>query len=226
MAVNATASILLVGGSSLLSLGIGYNYSTGGQLVGKRFVDMVKETPYKDVLTVNATYEVYIIKKAQLHRLLLVKLKGSLYPWITFEINTPNLTDLTTVMQEKEDLPWNSENVGNYVGNLLGICAIADSVIKRMENYRLFSSNCQHFCNNLLIELGLETYETTIGPRTTLEPEFNQWPGPDTHFTARGLDHAYSSAIGFAPGIVARATAAIVGLVIGAPSTLNVATTH
>lgn len=218
MAVATTS--LLLGGSSLLGLGSssasGSAYklgSTGGRLVGKPFVDMVKETPYKDVISVNTTYKIYIMKK--LHRLLLVKMKGSSFPWITFEVNTPNLTDLTTVMQETKDLPCNSDQVGNYEGNLLGICAIADSVVKRMENYRLFSNNCQHFCNNLLLELELETYETTVGPRTTLEPEFNR-----SHSTARRFDHAYSNAIGYAPGIVARAAAAAVGFAIGAPSTL------
>lgn len=217
----ATASILF-GGSSLLGIGSSSSsasssvYTFGGRLVGEPFVDMVKETPYKDVLTVNATYEVCIIKN--IHRLLLVKMKDSSYPWITFEVNTPNLTDLTTVMQETEDLPQISEEVGDYEGNLLSICEIADSVVKRMKNYRLFSNNCQHFCNNLLLELGLETYETTVGPRTTLEPEFKS-----SHFTARGLDRAYSSAIDFAPGIVVRATAAAVGFAVGAPSTLAAA---
>ena len=216
----ATASFLL-GGSSLLGSSNSasssiYSYSsTGGQLVGKHFVDMVKETPYEDVLTVNTTYEVYIIKNIQLHRLLLVKMKDSSYPWITFEVNTPNLTDLTTVMQVTEDLPWYSGKVGDYEGSLHSICEIADSVVERMGNYRLFSNNCQHFCNNLLLELGLETYyDTTVGPRTTLEPEFN------SHLTARGFDNVYSSAIGYAPSIVARATAAVVGFAVGAPSTL------
>ena len=214
----ATASFLLggslLGGSSLLgssSTSSSIYSSTGGRLVGKHFVDMVKETPYEDVLAVNTTYEVYIIKNVQLHRLILVKMKDSSYPWITFEVNTPNLTDLTTVMQMTEDLPWYSSKVDDYEGNLLSICEIADGVVERMGNYRLFSNNCQHFCNNLLLELGLETYDTTVGPRTTLEPE---------HPTARGFDRAYSSAIGFAPGIVARATAAVIGFAVGAPSTL------
>ena len=214
----ATSSILF-GGSSLLGIVSSSASSSvysqfGGRLVGEPFVDMVKETPYKDVLTVNATHEVYIMK-AQLHRLLLVKMKDSSYPWITFEVSTPNLIDLMTVMQKTEDLPQISEEVGDYEGNLLSICEIADSVVKRMKNYRLFSNNCQHFCNNLLLELGLDTFETTVGPRTTLEPEFKP-----SHLTARGLDCAYSSAIGYAPGIVARATAAAVGFAVGAPSTL------
>ena len=213
----ATSSILF-GGSSLLGI-VGSSASSvytqfGGRLVGEPFVDMVKETPYKDVLTVNATHEVYIMKE-HLHRLLLVKMKDSSYPWITFEVSTPNWTDLMTVMQKSEDLPQISEEVGDYEGNLLSICEIADSVVKRMKNYRLFSNNCQHFCNNLLLELGLDTYETTVGPRTTLEPEFKR-----SHLTARGLDYACSSAIGCAPGIVARATAAAVGFAVGAPSTL------
>jgi hypothetical protein len=215
MAVITTS--IELGGSSLLGsiggsgAGIGFS-STGGRLVGNPFVDMVKETEYEDVLSVNATHMVFIMK-AQLHRLLLVKMKDSSYPWITFEVNTPNLTNLTTVMQKTKDLPCNSEKVGSYEGSLLKVCEIADSVVERMEKYCLFSNNCQHFCNNLLLKLGLKTYKTTVGPRTTLEPD-------TTHLTARGLDHAYSSAISYAPDIVARATATAVGIAIGAPSTL------
>ena len=217
MAVVAAASILL-GGSSLLgsgsSSGIYSSSSVGGGLVGKPFANMIKETSHEDVLSVNTTYEVFIVKRAQLHRLLLVRMKDSSYPWITFEVNTPNMTNLTTVMQETENLPWNSEKVGDFEGNLLGICVIADSVVERMEKYRLFTNNCQHFCNNLLQEMGLETYDTTVGPRTTLEPEF------DSHYAAREFDRAYSNAIVFAPSIVARATAAAIGFAIGAPATL------
>lgn len=207
MAVEIASLIHVLGGSSLLSS----SSASGGQLV---FMDMAKKTPYKDVLTVNTTHEVYIMK-ARLHRFLLVKMKGSSYPWITFEINTPNLTDLTTLMQEIEDLPLNNEKVGDYEGKLLTVCVIADSVVERMENYHLFSNNCQHFCNNLLLELGLQTYETTVGPRTTLEPEFN----PDTHTRAWGLDHAYNSAMGYTPAIVASAAAAVIGFIVGVPST-------
>ena len=221
MAVAAATASVLLGGSSLLGSGssssICSSSSVGGRLVGNPFVNMVTGTPYRDVLSVNTTYEICIIKRA-LHRLLLVKMKDSSYPWITFEVNTPDMTDLTTVMQEMENLPWNSESVDNYEGNLHSICVIADSVVERMENYRLLTNNCQHFCNNLLQELGLETYDTTVGPRTTLEPEFN------SRSTARGLDNAYSSAIGYAPTIVGRATAAIVGYIVGAPSTVIVAT--
>ena len=224
MAVVTTAgAAVLLGGSSLLGIGSSNNYSSiksptgASQLItGKAFVDMVRETPYKDVLAVNTTYEVYIIKKAQLHRLLLVKMKHSSYSWITFEVNTPNMTDLTTVMQETESLPWNSERVDTYKGTLLNICKIADGVVERMEHYRLFSSNCQHFCNNLLLELGLDTYATTVGPQTTLEPMSH-------HYTARGLDCACSTAMEFAPGTFVKAAATVVGFAIGAPSTVAAA---
>ena len=38
-----------------------------------------------------------------------------------------------------------------------------------MGGYHLFTSNCQHFCNNVLRWLNYETYPTTVGSDTTLQ---------------------------------------------------------
>lgn len=47
------------------------------------------------------------------------------------------------------------------------VCEIADAVRRGMQYYRLLDNNCQHFCNNVLERLGLETERTTVGPTTT-----------------------------------------------------------
>lgn len=36
-----------------------------------------------------------------------------------------------------------------------------------MGKYSLFKNNCQHFCNNVLTELGLPITRTTCGKETT-----------------------------------------------------------
>ena len=36
-----------------------------------------------------------------------------------------------------------------------------------MRYYRLLDNNCQHLCNNVLKQLGLETERTTVGPTKT-----------------------------------------------------------
>ena len=60
---------------------------------------MVKQTPYKDQLDIpSKIYEVYI-QRARVHRLLLVKEKGSTLPLISFEIITPDLRDLKTLIR-------------------------------------------------------------------------------------------------------------------------------
>ena len=65
------------------------------------------------------------------------------------------------------------KHVGAYEGTLNELCQKADNVIVRMGGYNLFRNNCQHFCNNLLSEIGLESgkQKTSVGPTTTLTPE-------------------------------------------------------
>ena len=50
---------------------------------------------------------------------------------------------------------------------LLGLCRIAERVRLGMGEYNVLTNNCQHFCNNVLKELGLPPHPTTVGPDTT-----------------------------------------------------------
>ena len=216
MAAAAAGSLLgsvVVGGSSSASFGSFLSYSSsGGRFVGEAFVKMIANTPYVDVLNVPSTYEVYIIKRTQLHRLLIVKMKDSDYPLITFEVNTPNMTNLTTVLRILSSGPWMMEKVDEYQGTLKQLCEVADDVVSRMENYRLLTNNCQHFCNNLLQELGFQTYETTVGPTVSIARS------DDNHSFQRGMDTALATALSSTSGAVRVSVAAAIGLVIGAPS--------
>lgn len=65
------------------------------------------------------------------------------------------------------------KHVGTYQGTLNELCQRADRVIVKMGAYNLFRSNCQHFCNNFLSEIGLESgkQKTSIGPTTTVTRE-------------------------------------------------------
>ena len=67
---------------------------------------------------------------------------------------------------------------------------MADKVVDDMGRYSLFSNNCQHFCNNLLSRLGLETFPPTVGPETTVAcaegvPEFDRFDYLVDHMNLR-----------------------------------------
>jgi hypothetical protein len=57
-------------------------------------------------------------------------------------------------------------DAGTYNGTLHDLCQIADKVVEEMKSYNLVTSNCQHFCNNLLRKIGKKTYPMTVGCMT------------------------------------------------------------
>ena len=151
---------------------------------GDNFVDLVKETPYKTLLKVKTEYELNLVK-SQLHWLLLVRMKDSDEAYISLEITTSNMTDLLQTMRiyEQESDPTNllkATPVANYETKLIDLCETADRVVRQMGTYSLISRNCQHFCNTLLTQLGIETdnYHTTVGPNylPTAEENFDNLP--------------------------------------------------
>jgi hypothetical protein len=146
--------------TSPASLSSGQGFSN----YGKSFVEMVNGSDYKPVIHTSSSYEVRIINPESAHWLILVKMKGSGFPYLTFEITTSNGSDLLETTRAVSD--ESSEEVGDYDGDLYGLCQIADEVVKEMAEYNFFTSNCQQFCNNLLQKMGLPTYPPTIGPET------------------------------------------------------------
>ena len=148
-------------------------------------MEMVEKTDYKAMCNVIVDYDIYVVRK-QLHWLLLVRMKSSELSFITLEITTTNLKDCIPTMRRLSRpttslsttrlygdrsvplLTCEPETVGQYHGRFSDICRTADAVLENMEEYNLLTNNCQHFINNLLSKLGFKTYQTTVGPQTSV----------------------------------------------------------
>ena len=192
------------------------------QITGKKFEEMVQSTPYCVVLKADGTYEIYIDRRTY-HRRLLVKMKGATYPLITFEITTPDMSTLTQVMCTAFDgFIDGIEKVGDCSKlRLITICRIADDVVSRMKSYRLLKNNCQHFCNNVLQELELETFDVTtwlVSNKTSIDKSsHNNWEYRDDAKESTAITTKSRSRAGF---LWQKTTAHVVGKIVGAP-TLN-----
>lgn len=80
---------------------------------------------------------------------------------------------LTTIPESSDDGEIfthisNLEKRGSVRRSIEDICKLADSVKDEMKGYRLATSNCQQFCNNVLQRLELPITPTWIGPDTTV----------------------------------------------------------
>lgn len=189
---------------------------------GRRFVEMVKEhDKYGPLIRVPTRYKIKLMhgQRRNLHWFLLVKVKESDLPYLTLEITTSNLCDLIPVIRTIQPrlgcwaaFSQSPEKVGIYDGSLESLCQIADGVVKDMKSYNLLTSNCQHFCNNVLKKIGFETYPTTIGPETTLEEDEKDYD----LFT-----RVTQQIIAGAPALVAQIGASAIGTVVGAPSVIQ-----
>lgn len=144
------------------------------------FVQQVQTNPvYGSMVHAISEYEVRLVHgKKQLHWFLLVKMFRSKLAYLTLEISTTDLHDLIPILRsvvsennyenfapEVEDpsLATCITDTGTYKGTLHDLCQLADKVVEEMRNYNLVTSNCQHFCNNLLRKIGKKTYPMTIG---------------------------------------------------------------
>ena len=205
---NPCGSLRFAGSSSGSSYGSAARSQSAGSGVssvhqGSAFETMLSENViYKNVFQVVSAYEVIIVYGKgfpDLHWFLLFKLKDSNCSYITLEITTNDMTDLVkttrSVDDECSDI-WSKrhEKVGIYKGSLKSLCEKADQVVIEMKVYNLLTSNCQHFCNNLLKKIGLNTCTTTIGPDTTLDGEHK---GFDllTNLTGKVLQHTVPAAV-------------------------------
>lgn len=147
------------------------------------FVQQVQANPtYGSMVHSVSEYEVRLVHgKKQLHWFLLVKMFRSKLPYLTLEISTTDLCDLIPILRSVAC--ENNENskpqvedplsatcitdAGTYKGTLYDLCRLADKVVQEMKKYNLVTSNCQHFCNNLLRKIGMKMYPTTIGRMTS-----------------------------------------------------------
>ncbi len=221
---NPFTSLKIVGyssGSSLKSVRAtsqGESSSSGSNVQdGRPFKEMVKKTAYGNLVRVHSNYEVSLVHR-QLHWLLMVKMMDSDEPYISMEIVTSNMFDIIPVMREIQETELGCfgtlfsaapTKVGIFNGTLIELCGKADTVVKRMDRYNLLTSNCQHFCNNVLQGLGLRTFPTTVGPETTLDSdqEFDTVTRVLGRITGAVTSHAGVGHIG----------AAVVGVAASAP---------
>ena len=186
---------------------------------------MLQNNPkYKYVSGVPTQYDVRLVHSTRgpLHWYILVQMLGSTFPFLTIEITTSNLTNLVPTMRTIDlneaggCLSRPPTEVGIYSGTLQKICEFADAVIAEMGGYNLLVNNCQHFCNNLLKKLNFRTFETTIGPQTTLDDEENNF---DLITTV--LRQVYDKTLAGAPAGIGSIGAAVVGSAVGAPSAVR-----
>lgn len=166
-------------GSSLGSSSVSRSSSSGSSgymKSGKPFKMMVEDImEFKQFIKVETKF-IISLSRCHYHWFLLVKMKDSEFPYLTIEITTSNMSDLVPAVRLYEhNTDWKAfglsqppEKVDVYHGTLLSLCEKADRVVRDMNFYSLFSNNCQHFCNNLLARIGLNTFPPTIGSETTI----------------------------------------------------------
>lgn len=150
-------------------------------LQGSPFEEMARDQqcPYNQILEMPVEYAIYIERKSY-HWFLLVRCTKFRHTeteqFVTLEITTPDLRSFCPVMDVLQD-DKGKESVGDYEGTFLDLCIMADRMVDGMGKYSLFNNNCQHFCNNILNQLKMRTFPTTVGPKTTLDetPKFDRF---------------------------------------------------
>ena len=95
-------------------------------------------------------------------------MEGSTLPNLSLEISTP---DMSSIKREIYTDSEKSTHCGIIQDTLASIIDVADRIVTEMGSYSLFTSNCQHFCNNFLNHYGFEVYSTTLGKDVTAEIE-------------------------------------------------------
>lgn len=132
------------------------------------FSEMVKNSSYALITRVEMAYEVYI-DKSTWHWFLLLKAKDTDL-FFSIEIFTSDFSDIVCGMCLYTDYKGKLTYCGKIADTRLDdILKTADRITEQMGRYRLFSNNCQHFCNNILHHYGFEVYRTTIGKEVTAE---------------------------------------------------------
>lgn len=186
---------------------------------GRPFVEMMSDhVIYKPFVNVETEYEVRLVHGVPyLHWYVLVRMKStSLY--LTLEITTLDMTDIIPTTRNVSlnggflaKLLFGPTEVGTYRGSLYQICQFADEAVADMERYHFVENNCQHFCNRLLMKMGLKTFATTVGPHLG---------GADQGFDVLTIltRNIYDVAVGDEPTV---AETAMISGAVGAPSTMK-----
>ena len=161
------------------------------------FPKAIVKTLYRHVLGVEFEYEIFLYhKKSHWYMLVHCVQEGSDFPYLRLEIVTDGkgkiipltrelkndgykLTGCSTLTSDGDvsrmcemslDLSQ-LEKVGTVRISIEHLCKKAEDVRLEMGEYRMFTSNCQQFCNNVIKALGLDIKRTAFGPNTTIEAE-------------------------------------------------------
>lgn len=153
-----------------------YNRKTTGILSSKRnfFSTRSLNTEYSKrnlrncfskTLNIRGSYEVYLDNKSY-HWILLFKPIDPRLNWLpilSIEVTTDEkLKSIIPMLKRYKVLPTSVYNKGSVEISMSELCATGDRVLSKMESYELTTRNCQTFCNNVLMELGLKPEPTTV----------------------------------------------------------------
>ena len=157
-------------------LGPAYNYVSSldkslqeSEINDLPFRDKVKGTKYQCILGAKKKYHVYL-NEEKFHRYIVLhhEEEGTTYPFLTIEINTTkDCVKIIPVMRELQleeiKIKWEISDIEIKLDIL---CETADKIVSDMGKYNVFTSDCQTFCNDLLIKLGLieKPFPTLFGP--------------------------------------------------------------
>lgn len=133
---------------------------------GRPFIEMLRDHhQYGPWIKAHAVFEVRLVHRNSIHHwYILLRPKGtSTLPYISMEVTTSDMSDLVPVTRNFESYDASQvSDLGTYEGTLFNLCELADRVVEEMENYNLFSSNCQTFCNKLLKKIGKNEFPTSL----------------------------------------------------------------
>ena len=147
-------------------------FSDESEIDDAPFSVKIKRSDYRCISGAKKTYHVYL-NKDNFHWYIILhnEDEGTTYPFLTIEINTTKNCDkiipvMNTLQPEKINKKWKISDIEIKLDTL---CEIADSIVTEMGEYNVLTSNCQMFCNNLLLKLKLidEPFTTSAGPEIT-----------------------------------------------------------
>ena len=146
-------------------------FSKESEVDDATFSVKVKRTGYQCISGAKKIYCVYLNKESYIHWYIILhhEAEGTTYPFLTIEISSSgkdcvNITPKMNILeQEKINTKWKLSDIEIKLDTL---CEIADKIVTEMGDYNVLTSNCQHFCNNLLLKLGVidKPFSTSVGP--------------------------------------------------------------
>ena len=137
---------------------------------GMKFSEMIDNAEgYKFIKGVEGNISMFIDHRTNWHWFLLVKLTmdGTQLPFVLLEVCVNDNGGIEREMFTLEKYDGELTYCGEFKGKINDVVKVADEIVLKMGDYSLFSSNCQHFCNNVLNYYNFKVYRTTLGKEIT-----------------------------------------------------------